>query len=285
LEVTLLKSSSLKNNQYVFAPTSDSIKKTLDTISLGDTYPRPKQIEDYLAYVLFHHRKWISDIVDTADFEYSYITAGATEAINLWKLSETRPWQSLIGDYEWPHMVGGVGYKVTLDHLWSNKVLYISNPSAIDGNFLSDEDIDAIDAIGCPVILDCAYVGSTEIRQTRIPKNTEQIMFSFSKGWGLIGQRAGVVYSKKPHATLKHTQSFGCWNYATTELIDEIMERYPPDYLHELLIPYQLLVCQKYDLEPSDSCIIATSEDKYYIRRRRNGTKARLCITPLLEEL
>jgi hypothetical protein len=47
----------------------------------------------------------------------------------------------------------------------------------------------------------------------------------------------------------------------------------------------QLDVCTKYDLTPSDVFYLATTKDKYYIRRRRGGNLARICLTPLFDDV
>ena len=76
-------------------------------------------------------------------------------------------------------------------------------------NNLNFKDIE----VSCPVILDCTYVSSTNIQRIDVPTNTEQVFFSFSKGFGLIGQRLGLVYTKKPHPTLDLLKWFSLNQY------------------------------------------------------------------------
>jgi hypothetical protein len=46
----------------------------------------------------------------------------------------------------------------------------------------------------------------------------------------------------------------------------------------------QIEICTEHELTPSDTFFIATTRDPYYKRLRRKKDKARLCLTPLLEE-
>ena len=131
-----------------------------------------------------------------------------TDAIHHWLLTEDRKYQYISGDYEYPN---SIKQGTAIDHAYfidPNKVLYISNPSAHNGNFKNIE-------VSCPVILDCTYLSSTNIQKINIPENTEQVMFSFSKGFGMIGNRLGLVYTKKPHKSLHLLKQFENWNYAS----------------------------------------------------------------------
>ena len=79
--------------------------------------------------------------------------------------------------------------------------------------------------IQAPVILDCTYVSSTDIQKIDVPINTEQVFFSFSKGFGLVGQRLGLVYTKEPHPTLQLLKEFENWNYSGVKTIELIITK------------------------------------------------------------
>jgi len=173
-------------------------------------------------------------------------------------------------------MLSGNGEEV--EELISDKVLYISNPQCYDGNFVN------LDGISNPVILDCAYIGATAIQKINVPVNTEQIMFSFSKGWGLIGNRCGLVYTKKPHKTLQPLKEVECYNYNAAPIIEMVMNNYTVDEMYNRYKDKQIEICTDHELTPSDTFFIATTKDSYYKRLRRKKDKARICLTPLLEE-
>lgn len=262
------------------SPIWDEVKELLETLPTADTYylRGDQHATADLQRAVDKHRAWIAGIVDLSEFEYCYATAGATEAINAWRVSDPRPWQMLTGDYQWANMLTHDGEVV--ENLDKNKVLYISNPQCANGNFLDNNFIDSIEN---PVIYDCAYLGATFKKRISIPKNTEQIMFSFSKGWGLIGQRCGLLYTKKPHPVFEPLQKVECWNYNISKIIESIIDNFDVDSMYEKFKSTQLELCDKYNIIPSDTYFIATSFDEYYKIRRRKGNEARLCLTPLIK--
>ncbi len=273
----------LRDNPWVQSPLWSDVKNLLSQIDEGQAYLRRgsklatkqlKQMEDV-------HRLWVSSILNLDLFPHMYVVAGATEAINQWRMTDHRPWQFLKGDYQWPQIVSGNGREVDVDGLLLDHVLYVSNPSCRDGNFLSVTDIEKIENSGCPVILDCAYIGATAPQTVPVFSQTEQIFFSFSKGWGLIGQRAGLVYSKNIHATLCHMQRVECWNYQTSQIISMILQSYKVETMHSRGLSRQKELCRELGLKPSDTYFLATSEDLLFEKQRRIAHQARLCLTPL----
>jgi len=227
------------------------------------------------------HREWVNDIIDLSEFPHCYFTNGITDAIHLWRIIETRPWQKFDGDYQYINIIGSessICYDASDIDL--NKPLYVSIPSAIDGNIFDLDDISA------PVILDCTYVGSTQIKKIKVPKNTEQVFFSFSKGFGLIGQRLGLIYTKEPHPILDRLKKFENWNYAGVKTIELLINNFKVDTMWNRYRKRQLKICSQYNFEPSDCFFLATTKDAYYAKRRRMkfSDDARICITPLFDD-
>ena len=272
----LLKSSLLRSNPWVQSPLCEDVDDQLKKLPIIYYQRGSGEATADLTRVIEKHRDWVSSIVDLNNFNHAYITSGATEAINHWRLSDRRPWQYIKGDYQYPQMLSGNGEEV--EELISDKVLYISNPQCYDGNFVN------LDGISNPVILDCAYIGATAIQKINVPVNTEQIMFSFSKGWGLIGNRCGLVYTKKPHKTLQPLKEVECYNYNAAPIIEMVMNNYTVDEMYNRYKDKQIEICTDHELTPSDTFFIATTKDSYYKRLRRKKDKARICLTPLLEE-
>lgn len=273
----------LRDNPWVQSPLWSDVKNLLSQIDEGHAYFRrgSKVATKQLKHVEETHRRWVSSMINLDYFSNMYVVAGATEAINQWRMTDHRPWQYLKGDYQWPQIVSGTGKEVDIDDLLSDHVLYVSNPSCRDGNFLSPTDIEKIEKSGCPVILDCAYIGATAPQAVPVFSNTEQIFFSFSKGWGLIGQRAGLVYSRNPHATLCHMQRVECWNYQTPQIISMILQNFKVETMHSRGLYRQKEICLELGLKPSDTYFLATSEDPLFEKQRRISPHARLCLTPL----
>lgn len=271
----------LKNNRWVDVPMSEDVWHLLKEQRVSDTYYKrgSGKATQELEWLEATHRNWVHDIIDLSDFPYCYVTNGTTDAIHLWLYKEDRQWQYLQGEYEYPNLIDAgteacIGYKKTF--IDPHKVLYMSNPSAADGNFFDME-------VNCPVVLDCTYISSTNIQTINVPPKTEQVFFSFSKGFGLIGQRLGLVYTKEPHKILHTLKQFENWNYNSVKTMDFIMANYDVDSMHNEHSSKQLDLCNEYDLNASDCFFLATSQDDYYKKRRRMKYNpiARLCLTPL----
>ena len=290
----------LKNNKFVDVPLTDEVKQLLNNqaASYGYYARGSGQATHELSWVENEHRQWVSEIIDLSDFPHCYFTNGTTDAIHHWRMTETRPWQKFEGEYQYMDMIGSEG-KVCCDVpgqymkdgrsaipavIDKDKPLYISIPSAADGNFFNPQKRGPIEA---PVILDCTYIGATDIQKIDVPKNTEQVFFSFSKGFGMVCQRLGLVYTKEPHPTLERLKSVECWNYNGVQLISQIIGVIPVDGMWKKYREKQLEVCKEYDLTPSDCYFLATTKDPYYKERRRMkwNDNARICITPLLGNL
>ena len=289
----------LRNNPWVDVPMHEDAWHLLKEQRISDTYYKRgnQDATQDLDWVEAQHRNWVHEIIDLSDFQYCYFVNGTTDALHHWQMTDKRPWQKLCyGEYEYPDIIRERG-SVTCDvpgqymdeatHragkngiIDPNKVLYVSVPSSADGNYFKLPDTPA------PVILDCTYISSTNIQKINVPENTEQVFFSFSKGFGMIGQRLGLVYTKKPHKTLHLLKDFENWNYGGVKTIDLIMSNFKVDEMWNKYRDIQLEICKDYNFKPSDCFFLATTKDNYYKRRRRMkwNDDARICITPLFEQ-
>ena len=291
---------SLRDNRWVDVPMSEDVRRLLDEQLVSDTYYRrgDGQATKDLDLVEQTHRKWVGEIIDLSEFPYCYFVNGTTDAIHHWKIIEQREWQKLCyGEYEYPDAIGPWG-DVCCDVpgqymsedgrsaipsiIDPNKPVFISIPSSADGNFFNLKE----QKIVAPVILDCTYIGSTNIQKIDIPKNTEQVFFSFSKGFGVIGQRLGLVYTKEEHPTLARLKRLENWNYNGVRTINLLMHNFTVDEMWERNREKQIKICNEYGFKPSDCFFLATTRDPYYSERRRMrwNDNARICITPLLEK-
>ena len=269
-----IRKSELRNFPHVNVPRFKSVEILLLAQTVADTYfsRGSGQATEELNHVEATHRHWVSPMIDLSNFPYCYYTHGATDAIHNWALTEDRKWQIPEGEYEYADMIGGKGTKVL------DQPLYLSNPSAATGNILYSNTKQ-------PVILDCTYVSSTAIKTINVPKRTEQVFFSFSKGFGLVGQRLGLVYTKEPHPTLHRLKEYENWNYGGVRTMQLIMNNFSVDSMFNRYRKMQLDVCKEYKFTPSDVFYLATTKDRYYTRRRRAGDVARICLTPLFKDM
>ena len=287
----------IRGERFVNVPKIKEVSDVLQQQVVADTlYVRGSgQATKELEEVITLHRKWVSEIIDLSDFPHCYFTHGVTDAIHHWVMTETREWQQLEGEYEYPQVIGtkptvccdvprqhmnDLGRSALPRKVDNDKPMYLSIPSAADGNYFDMGEINS------PVILDCCYVGATDIKEIKIPKNTEQVFFGFSKGFGLAGQRLGLVYTKEPHKSLERLKRLENWNYNGVRTMKLIMNNFAVDDMFKRNRTRQLVFCEDYGIKPSDVWYLATSRDSYYEERRRmrwNDT-ARLCITPLFDK-
>jgi hypothetical protein len=268
---------NLIKNPWVQCPQIKSVQQLLKTVEVTNYARGSGNARHRLDYLESIYRDWVKDIVDLSEFNYCYFVNGVTDAINQWMATEHRPWQFLEGDYEYAHMISGSGEKVKYYN--NTDVLYVSNPSCATGDFIKLKDIPN------PIILDCAYIGSTLKQKIFVPKTTEQIWFSFSKGWGLVGQRAGLVFTKTPHKSLDVMKNVEGWNYTSVETAIAIVENYAVDTVASAYKPVQQRLCEQYNFTPSDCFFIAKTEDKRFRLRRRQGNVARLDLSSLMENV
>ena len=287
----------LRKNAYIDVPCHKDVLDILKKQSVSDTYFKRGSGKATIEFeaVEAQHREWVKDIIDLSTFKFCYFTYGATDAIHHWQLTEKRPWQKLEGEYEYAETIGTKptvccdvpgqymneqGRSALGRIVDPNKPMFLSIPSAADGNYFN---VELKRQLECPVILDCTYVSSTDKQRINVPKNTEQVFFSFSKGFGLVGERLGLVYTKEPHASLHLLKEFENWNYTGVGTMQLIMKNFAVDEMWNRHRDKQVQICKDYDLSASDCFYIATSRDKFWTRRRRmrwNDT-ARICITSL----
>ena len=298
-----IRKSELRKYPYVNVPRIKDVETLLHTQKASETYfsRGSGEATKALDEVEATHRKWVSKMIDLSEFPYCYYVHGVTDAIHHWEMSDKRAWQKLCyGEYGYRDLIGTKG-SVTCDvhgqHMDEDthraaipglvdpiKPLYISIPSSADGNIFYPK-VDSWNNKP-PVILDCTYVSSTNIKTIEVPETTEQVFFSFSKGFGLVGQRLGLVYTKEPHPTLHRLKEFENWNYGGVKTMQLMMDNFAVDTMWNRYRSKQIEICEEYGFEPSDCFYLATTHDKYYTRQRRMkwNDAARICLTPLFED-
>jgi hypothetical protein len=205
--------------------------------------------------------EWLRPMIDLSDFNV-YPTNGITEGLNWWFYKEQRGVDMLSGDYQWIKPKPGNG-----------KILYLSCPSSIDGNFCNiPTDI--------PVALDLAYVGSTKIRPIPIADNVEIVFYSLSKSFGIRNIRTGWIFTRKQDKDLDLlTNSAKYYNYYALDVAEKILNTFSVDYVYKRLCDEQTRICNLLNITPSDSVWLANSESDTYVKFKRNNSTARICLS------
>lgn len=186
----------------------------LQSIEPGlDDYHHPV-IESYI-----HHFE--NQLPDLKRFPYQYVAGGASESIfhilaGIASSKEDKPLYVLEGEYE-----GYTGYgnnlglnfvtvKEPRDFIKTRPgIIFISNPSARDGNIIDNKDIlDACEA-GHKIIYDATYVGLTDPYRFNLEhKNIIAVITSLSKPFGLYYYRVGFAFTRFECKTLEVNKWF-----------------------------------------------------------------------------
>tara|TARA_B100001287_G_scaffold105681_1_gene88885 strand:- start:350 stop:1105 length:756 start_codon:yes stop_codon:yes gene_type:complete len=206
-------------------------------------------------------KQWLKPVVDLSNF-HVYPMNGITQGLDWWFDKERRSVTMERGDYQWIHPKAG-----------TNRIHYISVPSAIDGNFV---DIPT----EIPTAVDLAYVGSTQIKKIELPNNVEYVFYSLSKPFGVRNIRTGWIFTKEPDQRLDAiTNSAKYYNYYANSIAETIINKFDIDYIWKNLIDKQTEVCNEYNFKPSDSVWLATTDNPAYDKFKR-GDVNRLCLAP-----
>jgi len=252
----------LKSDPWVQAPEISEIRDLIGNIPITNLrrgHPRPMAQLRHLEQ-LFRHR--ITPHCDLSGFPHCYIVNGVTDAITQWVATERRVWQTTHGDYEYALKISGrAGLQHNVAH--PKFLLLMSNPFCATGNIIDFPDTAE------PIIADCAYAGSTPELNITLPDNCEQAWFSFSKSFGLVGERIGLVFTREPHKSLSLSQSVGMWNYTSADIAIRCLEHFEYCEIPKKYSPTQKQICDAMGFTPSDCFFIATTTDPIYNCRKR----------------
>lgn len=209
---------------------------------------------------------WLQPIIDLSSY-YVYPMNGITEGLNWWYNREPRSVIINQGDYQW----------ITPTNRNKEKILYISCPSAINGNYIEIPK-------NLPVALDLAYVGSADIKKIDISSNVEYVFYSFSKTFGVRNLRTGWLFTKNKDEKLDNLiHGAKYYNYFANQVSEEIIKNFPIDYIYKKFVLQQKKLCEDLSILPSDVVWLATSKDKIFDKFERIPNLNRLCLAKLFE--
>ncbi len=225
-------------------------------------------------------RQWLKPTLDLTSFSFALPTHGVSQAIESWLINEQRPIFMLEGDYKWPQLLNSKVKTVEDIHdIPDGAVFYVSNPSAIDGQWL--KNWENLGHGPFKIILDCAYVGTALPRPLRLHDNVEKVFFSFSKGFGLQFLRLGWSFSKSLEAGEAALLEVSYLSLLNILLTEKLINEFPLNFCHDSLKAKQLEICRHYKLKPADVVLIGQSEDTELLAfQRAPHYPARIPLTP-----
>lgn len=265
---------SLPNSRLVQSVLLPEVRKLLMEVELSSFFVSPelqrKFISENYRKVVFDLNVWMEKFVDLTNFNYCYPVAGATDGLNQWLFQETRQVYVFDGDYSWIAIQSQKVKVIKSLNEASNGVLYVSNPSAIDGCFRRDW-LELGDS-GVPIVLDCAYLGTTRQTKLTVPPNVEKVICSFSKSFGLAPLRLGWIWSRKPIDPLEKLVEFGYLAALNLHLTEELTKNFKLDFLFNRLFAEQKRICDRLSLNASDSVLLGYDSSFNNPKFRRGQT-------------
>lgn len=169
---------------------------------------------------------------------------------------------------------------------------FLSNPSALDGNWIDPEVWDSFVDAGNQVVYDAAYAGLTHGQTIDVSSpNIQAVLTSPSKQFGVFRYRnTGVTYTREPVSSMYGTK----WFKDVPALLDTLAlyENYGMSDLPKTYGPMQNIICQALsehaqgEVLPSDVLLLAHSDHVAApdMTRFKRGEGYRFGLTKLFED-
>lgn len=174
----------------------------------------------------------------------------------------------------------------------AGEVWFVSNPSAVDGNFIEAKMWRDFMAAGHQIVYDAAYIGLvTEGRVDVSAPNIRAVLTSPSKVFGVFRYRnTGVCFTRQSVTALYGTK----WFKDIPALLDtlRLYETFAPYELPQRYRPVQEALCQQLSREtgtvvlPSDTLLLAHAAKvaQPSFRQYKRGRGYRFGLTKLFED-
>ena len=229
-------------------------------------------------------RNYLEPLIDLSEMRWAYPTNGIHESID-WMCTKVKKYQVFEGEYRYPtFMKKPVHVARSVHDLQIGVPLYMSNPFSATGNF--DRRYDEVGSRQiCPIYLDLAFVGTTGQYRLNLYENVKEIFWSCSKPYGLGLLRAGVRFVREAELIQQELQGVGYFNHAIIDVFRAVTMNSSVFAKKEEYNEKQNLICKHFNLTPSDSYLIGTTDDKEWDRFKRENGINRVCLTQAYERI
>lgn len=211
--------------------------------------------------------------IDLSTFKHFYLTSGITDGLNYYSNQNSDSVIDMLpGEYEYLNL-----FRKKIES--TNKVLYVTNPSAITGDYIEDDTFEHLCNTHKRVILDCAYLGTAENKKIKRHESIDTVVLGLSKTFGLPDSRIGYIFTNKKIPLLNGIiYDNAYFNMQACFASIDLMSTFELGHLHSIYKDQQIKVCNDYDLTPSDVFLFGTSVDNQYDYFSR-GAINRICLT------
>ena len=229
-------------------------------------------------------RNYLEPLIDLSEMRWAYPTNGIHESID-WMCTKVTKYQVFEGEYRYPtFMKKPIHVARSVNDLQIGVPLYMSNPFSATGNF--DRRYDEVGSRQiCPIYLDLAFVGTTGQYRLNLYENVKEIFWSCSKPYGLGLLRAGVRFVREAELIQQELQGVGYFNHAIIDVFRAVTMNSSVFAKKEEYSEKQNLICKHFNLTPSDSYLIGTTDDKEWDRFKRENGINRVCLTQAYERI
>jgi hypothetical protein len=235
------------------------------------------------------YKQWIlssknAKVSGLEKFNY-YLTDGVTGAYS--DFEKAYPdLQSVAFRGEYPfHRDTGVKRIEHILELQQGQKLYISYPFAAHGNvhFLFHEMLKVCETQNIPVFIDCAYFGACSFDELNVDYNCIKfVAFSMSKAFATGRCKIGLCFTNLNNTYMALLNEYSYVNHVSIGIHKHIIDNFTPDYMFEKYRTTQLDICEKYDIDASDTVFLAYSYNPRQAGFDRDGTVSRYGISDLL---
>ena len=229
-------------------------------------------------------RNYLDPFIDLSRLEWAYPTNGIHESID-WMCNKVSEYQVFEGEYRYPTFIKKpVNIAKTTSDLVADVPLYMSNPFSATGNF--DRRYDEVGSKQiCPIYLDLAFAGTTGQYKINLYDNVREVFWSCSKPYGLGLLRAGVRFVRQQEAIQQELQGVGYFNHAIIDVFKAVTLNSSVFAKKQQYAELQKQICEQFDLQASDSYLVATTQSIEWDRFSRENGVNRVCLTPAYERI
>jgi hypothetical protein len=234
-------------------------------------------------------KNWIysstkNTLTNIEQFKHAVYSNGTTQGFdNFYIKNNTKRFRCIKGEYMY-HQLAWKRYFpawkfIEEEELKSGDAVVISVPFANTGNKhpLTDSILEQCDALGIPVLIDCAYFGiCSGIELDFSHPCITDVTFSLSKSFSVAYGRIGIRLTREDDDDLMfvyHKINYN--NKIGAALGIELLKKFTPDYITDKYNPKQIVFCEELGVTPSQTVLFGIAKegwDEY----RRGGEVSRL---------
>lgn len=205
-------------------------------------------------------------------FPFVCYSNGTTESFDKFYIkNRTRRFRCFRGEYVYHRLTWRNSWPdwVWLDDecLDPNDAVVVSLPFSDTGDthYLHEALLDKCDALGIPVLVDCAYFGICEGLTFNFDhKCITDITFSLSKVFPVAHARIGMRFTRTDDDdSLFVVNKIGYTNRFGPQLGLQLIQQFSPDYIYNKYKDKQLELCKTLDVTPSRTVLFGIGGDQW----------------------